>query len=287
MNSSSPHQGNQDVWVFKRHVGNCCPLLQGVEAKHHNEVWSNLCLHRAPEAFRKAEWDQCPAAEVVSEPLKASAGSRQGSTHQEAVLGLSLLCVSLEKYKLFSLRTTHQFVTHISSLYRKTKRNLIKAIKETFNRIKRHLSSIIWPGTFCLIFFLFIGLSFQVSTIHKKSFSHSSTLIFHWTCFSALGNLHFLALVWNPFQVVWNYLSLKMDWNLCRKIWICQRLCQLCPSCLNCHQAQKILSPKDSLLDIYRLLKWRTNPSALVLSENSPGRQYFICAQTKEEDGWE
>lgn len=80
-------------------------------------------------------------------------------------------------------------------------------------------------------------------------------------CFSVLDNLHFLALVWSPFQVVWNYLSLKMDWNLCRKIWVCQRLCQFCLSCLNCHQAQKILSPKELLLDIYMLLKWsKTKP---------------------------
>lgn len=80
-------------------------------------------------------------------------------------------------------------------------------------------------------------------------------------CLTKLNNLHFLALIWNPFQVVWNYQSLKMDWNLCRKIWVCQRLCQFCPSCLNCHQAQKILSPKELLLDIYRLLKWSKNKS--------------------------
>lgn len=81
----------------------CLPLE--VEAKYHDQAWSNLCLHQAPEAFRKAELNQCPAAEVLSEP------PNPGSRHQEAVLGLSLLCGSLEKYILFSLRATHQVVT--------------------------------------------------------------------------------------------------------------------------------------------------------------------------------
>lgn len=59
------------------------------------------------KSVRKAEWNQCPAAEVLSE----APGSRQVSTHQEGVLGLSLLCASLEN--------TYTFLTqgHTSSCY--------------------------------------------------------------------------------------------------------------------------------------------------------------------------
>lgn len=185
------------------------------------------------------------------------------------------------------------FVTQISSLYRRTGKHLIKAIRlqkhlikkqwrRFFNRNKRHSSGIKWgsglapsklPNLFSSYWFFF---SSQLST--EKSFSHSSTLWFHWACVCELDNLHFLAPVWSSsFQVDWNYLSLKMDWNLCRKmvffIGLCQRLCQFRPSCLTCHQAQKIPASKELLLDIYGLLRWgKTKPFC-------PGPLRELCRQ--------
>lgn len=49
------------------------------------------------KSIRKAERNQCPAAEVLSE----APGSRQVSTHQETVPRLSLLCASLENIYTF------------------------------------------------------------------------------------------------------------------------------------------------------------------------------------------